>query len=132
MRSPVHALIVAVPAMLLLAACNTQNSGQSSDALVQGTAFNATGNIPCSFGSGQPTTQCPFGVQRQGNGSGYVTVTKPDGRTRSITFEDGRAIAADTSQADWGEFSASKQGDLSIVRVGEERYEIPDAVIYGG
>ncbi|WP_202395835.1 hypothetical protein [Stappia sediminis] len=132
MRPLVRALTTALPALLLLAACNTQDSGQSSDALVQGTAFNATGSIPCSFGAGQPTGQCPFGVTREGNGSGVVAVTKPDGMTRSIFFQDGKATSADTSQADSGPFSASKQGDLSIVRVGEERYEIPDAVIYGG
>ncbi len=103
-----------------------------SDAIVAGTSYHATGNIPCSMGSGQPTGSCPFGVKRQGNGSGSVTVTKPDGRTRSIFFENGRATGYDVSQADPGEFSASKEGDMSIIRIGQERYEIPDAVIFGG
>jgi hypothetical protein len=71
-------------------------------------------------------------VKREGSGSGVVTVTKPDGRTRAIFFDRGRATGYDRSQADPGEFSASKQGDLSIIRIGRERYEIPDAVIFGG
>ena len=75
---------------------------------------------------------CPFGVKREGNGSGIVTVTKPDSRTRAIFFEQGKAIGADTSSADPGEFSASRQGDSTTVRIGEERYEVPDAVIFGG
>jgi hypothetical protein len=36
------------------------------------------------------------------------------------------------SQADRGAFSAARQGDLNVIRIGPERYEIPDAVIFGG
>lgn len=107
--------------------------GQSGgDALVPGTNYHATGNIPCSMGRGQPTGSCPFGVTRKGNGTANVTVTRPNGRTRVIFFERGRAIGADTSQADPGNFSASKKSDISIIRIGQERYEIPDAVVFGG
>jgi hypothetical protein len=109
------------------------NSGASEgDAKVPGTDYHATGNIPCSMGGGQPMGQCPFGVKREGNGAGMVTVTKPDGRTRVIFFDNGRATGYDMSQADPGEFSADKQSDLNIIRIGGERYEIPDAVIFGG
>jgi hypothetical protein len=112
---------------------STPGGGASkSDAVVPGTGYHATGQIPCSMGSGQPTGSCPFGVTREGNGSGIVTVTKPDGRTRAISFEKGKATGCDASQADPGKFSASRQGDLTIVRIGEERYEIPDAVVSGG
>jgi len=113
-------------------AAHGQQPTHPTDAQVPGTDFNATGNIPCSMGGGQPTGQCPFGVKREGSGSGVVTVTKPDGRTRAIFFDRGQATGYDRSQADPGEFSASKQGDLSIIRIGRERYEIPDAVIFGG
>jgi hypothetical protein len=110
------------------------SGGESSrgDAKVAGTNYHATGNVPCSMGGGQPTGSCSFGVEREGNGSGIVTVTKPDGQTRAIFFEKGRATGCDASQADPGEFSASREGDLNIVRIGKERYEIPDAVISGG
>lgn len=96
------------------------------------TRFNATGNIPCAMAASQPTGSCPFGVTRQGNGSGSVTITKPDGRTRTIFFENGEATGYDMSQADRGRFSVKKRGDLSIIHIGRERYEIPDAVIFGG
>ena len=102
------------------------------DTLVPGTGYHATGDIPCSVGGGQPMGSCPFGVKREGNGSGTVTLTKPDGRTRAIFFTNGRATGADTSEADPGRFSASRQGDLSIVRIAQERYEIPDVVVFGG
>jgi len=102
------------------------------DAKVAGTDYHATGNVPCKMGKGQPTGSCPFGVTREGGGSGVVTVTKPDGRTRKIFFEKGKATTADVSQADPGEFSASREGDLTIINIGDERYEIPDAVVFGG
>ncbi|HHP7230151.1 MAG TPA: hypothetical protein ACFCUY_04755 [Xenococcaceae cyanobacterium] len=102
------------------------------DALVEGTNYNATGDIPCAMATEQPTGFCPFGVTREGNGTGMVTITKPDGRTRAIFFENGEATGYDMAEADSGEFNAEKQGDLSIIRIGQERYEIPDAVIFGG
>jgi hypothetical protein len=104
----------------------------TGDALVPGTSYHATGNIPCAMAAGQPMGSCPFGVKRKGNGSGIVTVTKPDGRQRAIFFEQGKATGADTSSADPGAFSASREGDSTTVRIGTERYEIPDAVIFGG
>jgi hypothetical protein len=127
---------------LLLGACvasDTRDTGsaaqlpsKSHDAKVPGTGYHATSVIPCSMGGGAPTGSCPAGVKRQGGGTADVTVTKPDGRTRTIFFQNGRAVSADVSQADYGRFSASRQGDLNIIKIGQERYEIPDALPFGG
>lgn len=108
------------------------NKNEIEDFLVPGTNYNATGQIPCSMGNEQPTSSCPFGVIREGNGSGKVTITKPDGSNRTIFFEDGKATGYDQSQADKSKFSAAKEGDLFIIIIGNERYEIPEAVIFGG
>ncbi len=95
--------------------------------------FDANGQVPCAQHKGQPTGQCSFGVARAGGGYATVVVTKPDGRTRAIFFRMGRAIGADTSQADgYGAFKATKESDLYHIRVGDERYEIPEAVVFGG
>lgn len=110
----------------------SRSTAADRDALVPGTNYHATGNIPCSLWKGQPTGSCGFGVTRQGNGSGIVTVTKADGRTRVIFFEKGQPTGCDLSPADPGGFRATREGDLNIIRIGDERYEIPDAVIYGG
>jgi|PlaIllAssembly_1097288.scaffolds.fasta_scaffold58755_2 hypothetical protein len=104
----------------------------SHDAKVPGTDYHATASVPCSMGGGAPTGSCPAGVKRRGSGSAMVTVTKPDERTRTIFFENGRATGYDESQADPGKFSTSKQGDLNIIHIGHERYEIPDAFPFGG
>lgn len=104
----------------------------SVDAKVPGTDFHATGTIPCAQGKGQPMGSCAFGVRRQGNGSAMVTVTRADGRQRVIFFEKGRVTGYDGSQADSGGFAATKEADLNLIRIGDERYEIPDAVVEGG
>ena len=44
----------------------------------------------------------------------------------------GKPIGADTSEADPGKFSSARKGDLHLIRIGNEFYEIPDAVVLGG
>jgi len=45
----------------------------------------------------------------------------------------GKPIGADASEADNpGPFSARRERDLNFIRIGNERYEIPDAVVLGG
>lgn len=95
--------------------------------------FDATGQIPCAQYAGQPTAQCSFGVSRAGGGDATVVVTKPGGAKRALFFRNGIPIGADTSEADgYHELSATKERDLHLIRVGPERYEIPDAVVLGG
>jgi hypothetical protein len=117
-------------------AAAAQAPAPASDAKVAGTDFNATGNLPCTLGAGQPTMSCTFGVRRQSQGKGSVTVTKPNGDTRTIIFAKGRAIGFDSKRGDQPSFKdsfrANRQNDMTTVYIGDERYEIPDAVINGG
>jgi heat shock protein HslJ len=95
--------------------------------------FDATGPLPCAFAAGQPMGQCEFGVARAGGGYATVVVRKPDGRTRTIYFRMGRPIGADLSQADGSpHFRATRRGDLYEIEAGNERYEIIEAVVFGG
>ena len=72
-------------------------------------------------------------VDRAGGGYATVVVTGPDGNTRMIFFRMGQPIGAGTSEAEnYAEFSAAKDVDLHLIRVGDERYEIPDAVVLEG
>jgi heat shock protein HslJ len=109
-------------------------SGPDDSALRAGQGdFDATGQIPCSLLEGQPMTMCEFGVARKGGGYATVVITKADGSKRAVFFRLGRAVGADTSQADgYPEFETIKQQDRFLIQVGNERYEIPEAVILGG
>jgi hypothetical protein len=95
--------------------------------------FDATGSIKCAFSVDQPMTNCEFGVARAGGGYATVVIQRPSGPSRAVFFRLGRPVGADTSQADgYPEFRASKVSDLHGIQIGDERYEIPDAVVLGG
>lgn len=92
--------------------------------------FDATGNIPCAQVPGQPMTACKFGVARAGGGYATVVITKPDGHSRMIFFRMGIPIGTSFSEADgYTHFKAAKEGDLHLIRIDNERYEIPEAVV---
>ncbi len=107
-------------------------AASAGDATVAGTGFNATGTVPCTAGGGQPTTQCAFGVTRQVDGNATVLVTLQDGRKRAIFFQGGRPTGFERSAADGDAgLEASRDSDLNLIRIGSERYEIPDVVVSG-
>lgn len=95
--------------------------------------FNARGKLPCAQYPGQPMMQCDFGVARASGGTAVVSVTLPDGRKRALYFKEGKPSGADLSQADGNmKFSATKESDLYLIRAGNERYEVVEAVVFGG
>jgi hypothetical protein len=105
----------------------------AGDALVPGTPYHATGVIDCARGAGGADATCEFGVIREGNGNGSVTVTWPDGGVRVIAFENGTPTGFDGPEADAGiGMTVTREGDDSIVLIGPDRIVIPDAVIWGG
>ena len=68
-------------------------TGPDTSALRAGQGdLDATGRIPCAQSTGQPMTQCDFGVARAGGGYATVVITRPDGRTRAIFFRRGIPI----------------------------------------
>ena len=99
----------------------------------EGSAFTATGLTECTLSRDAATGTCEFGVIREGGGSGTVMVFWPEGGMRALFFENGAPVRYDRSEADAGkELSVTRGGDTSSVFVGDERYVIPDAVLYGG
>lgn len=88
----------------------------------------ATKRIYEHFYDVRMTRYIPPGETRKG-----FVFTKPDGRTRAIYFRMGKALGADTSEADNpGKFGAMREADLNFIRIGNECYEIPEAVVLGG
>ncbi|WP_205853331.1 hypothetical protein [Zhengella mangrovi] len=110
------------------------DTGASSDsAKAQGSDFSATGQVPCARYAGQPMGQCEFGVTREGNGNGAITVFWPDGGSRVIFFEMNTPARFDKAQADGdAEMTVGTNADLYLVTIGDQRFEIPEAVMTGG
>jgi len=97
-----------------------------SDASVGDTAYHATGSLPCRVRS-ETDASCRFGVKRAGPGKADVDVWSPDGLKRSLRFSDGQV------RTDGGEARITRQGDATIVEIGDaERFVVPDAVVNGG
>lgn len=96
--------------------------------------FDANGPVSCARDQAGPMGTCEMGVARRPGGFATVVVTHPDGRNRVIFFQNGVAIGADTSEADYsGPFEARKDAqDTYQITVGRERYAIPEMVVFGG
>ena len=91
--------------------------------------FDASGEIPCAREFGQPMTLCHAGVRRLGKGEADVVVTWPEGGERVIRFRAGKPAGSDAAE----DIRATREADLHMIRVGKaERFEIPDALPFGG
>jgi hypothetical protein len=93
-----------------------------------GLPFDATGFVPCSASAGQPMRQCPFGVIREGPGNAGIWIAVGDGEERQILFEGGSPVATGSAET----LRFEKTGDLFLIRVGDESFEIPEAAVSGG
>ena len=101
----------------------------SQDALVAGTNYNATAEVPCITAADAPKGRCKAGVMLMAGGEATVELQTPDGGQRHIYFKNGRP---DSSDAD-APMRATRQGDVNIIRIGTvEVYEIPYAFVVGG
>ncbi|VVO09718.1 hypothetical protein PS712_03357 [Pseudomonas fluorescens] len=90
---------------------------------------DATGSLPCATALGQPSSVCPFRTTRGLGGNADVWIALPTGKERYIEFREGKPIGTDPGLT----LSFERSGDLSLIRIGSvERYEIPDALIFGG
>lgn len=109
----------------------------SEDALVAGTEYNATTELPCGFDGKAPTGSCPAGVKRNWGeqGNALVEVTRPDGRKRALFFTGTTPTGADSAQSDgsagW-DFKTKRDGDRVTITFGPETYVVVDALIEGG
>lgn len=106
----------------------------AEDALVPGTDFNATAQVACVRDMDAAEAMCDAGVLRNGDGTGFVNISWPDGGSRVIFFEGNTPHHYDESQADGGAqmtVNRDDRGDF-IVFVGQSRFVIPEAFISGG
>ena len=76
----------------------------------------------------QPLAACGFTVDRVADGGAALRVALPGGGVRIIRFVNGEAVTSDGT----GAFTASHDAGVSKIGIGDERFEIPDAVVRGG
>jgi len=97
----------------------------SRDALIPGTPYHASADVPCVSGSSGKAS-----VIRRANTSATVVVTNPEGQKRQVLFVKGQAVATDQPE----KLTVQRRGDVSVLLLGEnfERYEIVDALVVGG
>jgi len=102
----------------------------AQDALVAGTRFHATTDVPCQTLGSAAGASCKAGVIRRGrDGTATVELRAANGRARNVLFVKGQPVASDSAQP----MTSSRQGELITVRFGsDERYDVPDALLTGG
>jgi hypothetical protein len=102
----------------------------SRDALIPGTPYHASAELPCISGSSGKAASCKASVIRRANNSATVVVTNPEGQKRQFLFVNGKAVASDQPE----QLMVQRRGDVSLLSLGEnfERYEIVDALVVGG
>jgi len=102
----------------------------AQDALVPGTRFHATADVPCQTLGSAAGASCKAGVVRRGrDGTATVELRGANGRARNVLFVKGQPVTSDSAQP----MTSSRQGDLVTVRFGsDERYDVPDALLTGG
>ena len=103
----------------------------SQDALLPGTRYHAASAVRCVPAYESAERDCEANVVRRGaDGTATVVVPAKTG-TRSILFVKGRPVASNAAGMD--ALSFERRDDTTIVRLGDsERYEIPDALLFGG
>lgn len=87
----------------------------------------AATEIACATAPAQPLAACGFAADRSG-GDAVLRVTLPGGGVRVIRFVNGDPVTSDGL----GAFVARREAGVLKVEIGDERYEIPEAVARGG
>lgn len=118
------ALAVSVPT---LAAADAMTATDRAKAR----AFDASGKIACAQEVGQEMGTCKADVARAGT-SAAVVVTFPNGFARTLIFEDGAFLRGNSTMSGVGTDTDWRLADgIHSVRVDDQRYELPQTLVFG-
>jgi hypothetical protein len=67
----------------------------SRDAVLPGTPYHASAEVPCMSGNSGKAASCKASVIRRANNSATVVVTNPEGQKRQFLFVKGKAVTSD-------------------------------------
>ncbi|MGF1446410.1 MAG: hypothetical protein ACFBRM_09445 [Pikeienuella sp.] len=103
-----------------------------SPARAQRGAIDASGEIRCAMDRGQPWARCRAEIARAGGGDATVVATFPNGFKRRLYYVDRSFIRADVTMSGTGrDFDWLLVGGTHRVRVDDQRFELPDTLIFG-
>ena len=94
--------------------------------------FDERGEIRCAQERGQALGACAVAIARSGGGDATVVVTFPNGFARSLYFVHGEFTSANATMSGVGtDTDWRTDGGLHIIRVDDQRYELPETLIIG-
>ncbi|MEL7117363.1 MAG: hypothetical protein AAGP08_17560, partial [Pseudomonadota bacterium] len=90
-------------------------------------------DAPCAQEQGEPLGTCRVGVARGTGGDATVVATFGNGFARKLYFKHGEFLAANTTMSGNGTDTDWRLEDgVHYVRVDDQRFELPDAFVFGG
>lgn len=93
--------------------------------------FDASGELPCAQEQGQALGLCSAEVARGEGGDATIVVTFPNGFKRKLYFVHGEFVSASATMSGVGRDTEwSLQNGLHLIRVDDQRYEVPDALVF--
>ncbi len=100
------------------------------DALIPGTPYHAQATIKCEPAFTQTRSCEAFVIRRDFEGTATVEIRWDQGRKRHILFVKGTPTVADVPMP--MRFTKDDKGNVMIDFDGQDRFEIPEALIVGG
>lgn len=100
------------------------------DALIPGTPYHAQATIKCEPAYTQTRSCEAFVIRRDFEGTATVEIRWDQTRKRHILFEKGKPTVADVPMP-MG-FTKDAQGNFMVDFDGQDRFEIPEALVVGG
>lgn len=93
--------------------------------------FEAVGEVRCAQEAGQSLGTCGAMVARA-SGSAAVVVTFPNGFARTLTFSDREFLRGNATMSGVGTDTDWRlDGGIFHVRVDDQRFELPEALVFG-
>ena len=93
--------------------------------------FDARGEARCAQEAGQSLETCDVAVARA-VGSAAVVVTFPNGFARTLTFKDRQFLRGSATMSGVGtDTDWSLSSGVFSIRVDDQRFELPEALVFG-
>lgn len=95
-------------------------------------SFDAMGEVACAQQVGEKMETCAAAVARVGSSEAAVVVTFPNGFARTLMFEGGVFVRGNPTMSGVGTDTAWRVSNgVHFVRVDDQRFELPEALVFG-